>query len=203
MRLITLNLVLIFLLLPINGAYTQEDTIESDTSVADTDTEQVQEFEMVEEVVDVTEEETALGLFEIIGRMHPAMVHFPIGWLFLLFLTEMIAFIYNKPSWHRAGFYILIMVVLSIAAAAVTGLINASNQEFEGELNSLMITHRNLNYVVAALSLMALGTRLARRTLSGHLHGVYLALVTVATVLVMISGHLGSKMVFGLKYLPF
>ncbi|HEQ99064.1 MAG TPA: DUF2231 domain-containing protein [candidate division Zixibacteria bacterium] len=202
MRHITVILTLVFLLLPISAAHTQGNTADSDTA-ADTPVGEVEEFEMVEDVVDVTEQETSLGLFEIIGRMHPATVHFPISWLFLLFLTEMIAFIYNKPAWHRAGFYILIMAVLSIAAAAATGLINASNQELEGELHSLMITHRNLNYVVAGLSVLALGIRIGRRSLSGYLHGIYLAFIVVATVLVLISGHLGSKMVYGLKYLPF
>ncbi len=194
MRIFILILVIIILIVPIHSALSQES--EEETS-------QEQEFEMVEDVVDVTEEETDLGFLEIIGRMHPATVHFPIGWLFLLFLTELIAVIYDKPGWHKAGFYILIMVVLSLVAAAVTGLINASYHQFEGEEQSLMITHRNLNYVVTGLCLLALGIRVAQRRLAGYLHAVYLTFVIAAAIIVLISGHLGSKMVFGLKYLPF
>jgi len=158
----------------------------------------------LEDIVDVTPQNSGFSFKKILGRLHPAFVHFPIAWLFMLFVTEIIAFIYNKPTWHKAGFYMLIILVLSFIPAVTSGLVDASLHDMDAAEHSIMVTHRTINFIVTGLVVLALVLRLAKRSeLKGALRGTYLGMIIIATVMIMISGHLGAKMVFGSNYLPF
>jgi uncharacterized membrane protein len=162
----------------------------------------IEEIEEITDFIEVTQEKP--GYFEIFGHLHPAMVHFPLAWMVLLFLVELIAFIENKASWHKAGFYILVITVISFIPAIISGLINASNHPPDTDKLNILLLHRNLNFIVVSLTLIALTLRFLRRKTSlGKLRVVYLALISIATILLLLSGHLGGKMVFGENYLPF
>ncbi len=162
----------------------------------------------LDEVEDVTEQVTqapaGFSIITLIGKFHPALVHFPLGWMFLLFLVELVAYIYNRQDIHRAGFYLLILTLLSFIPAIVSGLINASWTQGGTETHDRILVHRNLNFIVAGLALLALSLRLfVARMLSGKLRVLYLLALISGAIIILISGHIGSKLVFGENYLPF
>src|SRR5687768_613844 len=62
--------------------------------------EEVEEVEAVEPAEaegdsKASEEKKEGGFFEVVGHLHPAVVHMPIGWLVLLFLLDLAAFLLN------------------------------------------------------------------------------------------------------------
>ena len=160
----------------------------------------------IEEVQDVSAVEppgrpSALGL---LGRFHPALIHFPIAWVFLLQLVETIALINRREEWRRMSLFVLILACLSFIPAAATGFLRAASVGSDPEFRSLMVTHRNMNVAAALLCMGALALRLGLpRQFASRLRWLYLLLLSVCAVLLLVAGHLGGKMVFGQGYLPF
>lgn len=164
------------------------------------------EEEIIEEIeeIEVVVPEKAIGFWEILGRLHPAVVHIPIGWLMMVVIIDMVAFVLGKDEWARLGLYALIGTVLSFFPAIITGLLIASSIPSDSPSLSLMETHRNLNLLVTALCVAALALRIRKRNaLEGGPKWSYLGLILLSAALLTLSGHLGGKMVFGENYLPF
>lgn len=162
----------------------------------------------IEEIQDVTPVEVPPaaqpGLMELVGRIHPAVIHFPIAWLTLLLLIETVALFTGKAEWSRFGLYVLILTLLSFIPAVTTGLILAKSQESDPDIIKLVTLHRNINLSVVLICVIAFILRLARaEKLQGRARLPYYLLILVSTALIMFSGHLGGKMVFGENYLPF
>jgi hypothetical protein len=88
--------------------------------------------------------------------------------------------------------------------AVATGLLRASSMGNDPEALSLMSQHRNLNLAAGVLCFAALPLRLRQAGRPGFRPSwLGLLLTGAAAVLVLVAGHLGGKMVFGPKYLPF
>jgi uncharacterized membrane protein len=147
------------------------------------------------------------GAADLAGRLHPLLVHFPIAWLLLLLLLDLVTFGLRRRSWERAGRWLLLLTALSFAAAIVTGLLRAAGMPIEGPVVERLSQHRTAALVAGGLCLAAAALRglaLARGwTLAGPLKAIYLLLVVLAALGVMVGGHLGGKMVYGEEYLPF
>ena len=143
------------------------------------------------------------GLFDLMGRLHPALVHFPIAWLVGLALVDFVGLILKRATWQRAGIFVLAGTVLSLVPTAATGLLRAAHMEFDANLRALLVVHRTLNLVVAGLLLVALALRLARRNrLDGWWRRAYLVVVFAATGVVLVAADFGGRMVYGPNYLP-
>ena len=143
------------------------------------------------------------GLADLVGRLHPALVHFPIAWLVGLALVDFVGLVRKREAWQRAGVFVLAGTVLSLLPTAATGLLRAAHMEFDANLRALLVVHRTLNFVVAGLLLAAFALRLARRNrLDGWWRRAYLALVFAATCAVLVAADFGGRMVYGPDYLP-
>jgi len=163
-----------------------------------------EEIETLDDIQEIEEIEPGMGFPEFLGRLHPAVIHFPIAWLVLLLGIEGIALATGGAGWSRAGRVLLFAACISFLPAIATGLIHASHQGSDPNFLQLMEPHRNLNIASAILCLGALplGFR-QRETLRGPRGWVYIGLIAASTLLVLIAGHLGGKMVFGENFLPF
>ena len=165
---------------------------------------EVQEIQELKEISDVTPSRSGAGGAVLIGRLHPAVVHFPIGWVFLALLIEILSLVTKKPEFSSAGFFLQCLAALSFIPAATTGWLRASAMGTNPEFLALMVPHRNLNLAAGALFFLAVALRIAgRRGWGGHLRIVNLVLIAISTALMLFAGHLGGKMVFGTEYLPF
>lgn len=166
----------------------------------------------IEEVDDVVEVKVApvaastgvAGLPDLIGRLHPAVVHFPIAWLVLLFLFDLGAFVLRKESCERCGVVVLAVAVASCLPALASGFLREDRMGATPEMDALIDVHKLLMLAVTGVAALALVLRLARRNrLAGGWKAVYLALVAVAAALVGAGGHWGGKIVYGKDFLPF
>ena len=178
---------------------------DSTAAQAAPDTEAIEEIEEIQDVTPVEAAPAAQpGLLQIVGRMHPAVIHFPIAWLTLLLLIETAALFTGKPEWSRFGLYVLILTLLSFIPAVTSGLILSKSQGSDPDFIKLMTLHRNINLSVVLICVIAFILRIARsEKLQGRARLPYFLLILVSTALIAFSGHLGGKMVFGENYLPF
>jgi uncharacterized membrane protein len=163
----------------------------------------VQEISDIQVVSPGEAEGKPAGLADLVGRMHPALVHFPIAWLLGLVVVDFVGLILKRETGQRAGLFVLGATVLSLLPTATTGFLRAVHMAPDPSLHSLLVTHRTLNIAVAALLVIALCLRAVRRNdLQAWSRIVYLGLVFVAAGLVLVAADFGGRMVYGPNYLP-
>ena len=160
--------------------------------------EEVDQFETVQPPT------PSLPFSTMVGRFHPALAHFPIGWLIALAVIDAVTFLARRVELNTAGNLLLGATVAAFAAAAATGLLRAT--QLPNDQNTLhdIAVHRNVMLVTAGLVATAAVLRWVRRgPLTGARKAAYLGFVFVGATLVLLGGHLGGRLVFGDAYLPF
>ena len=170
--------------------------------------EEIEEIEEIEEVAPAVVGDAAAepqgGTWELVGRLHPSLVHFPIAWLLLLVLLDLFTFALRREALAPVGLGLLGLTALSFVPAVATGLLRGEVLEEQAALHDLVETHETLMLVTAGLVAAALVLRLARRDrLTGASRAVYLGLIVGAAALVAVGAHWGGKIVFGPGALPF
>lgn len=164
--------------------------------------EEVEEVEEVQTVQSGAPGE-ARGTLDVVGKLHPVLVHFPIAWLLLLGLVDGLTFGLRRERWARAGLWLLALAVLSAVPTVVTGLLRASHVQ-DPKLVEELVEHRNLGLLTLGAATLALVLRLIRRNkLDGLWRLAYLALIAGAVGLVIATGHHGGMLVFGENYFSF
>jgi uncharacterized membrane protein len=169
--------------------------------------EPVEEIENVE-VVDVQDASASdvkpLSFLQIVGRNHAAAVHLPIGFLFALCFVEILRLASKKSTLETCGYALSIGAALSFVPAAITGMLRAT-EIFEGrDAPELFFEHRNLMIAAAAVFLVSLGLRFAKKNeLKGKFQIAYLSLLGIALVLAAVGAHHGGVLVYGENFLPY
>ncbi len=131
-------------------------------------------------------------LWQFLGRLHPLLVHFPVGLLCVAFLLEIIGW-YRKSTEWRAGITALVWIgATSSVIAASLGLILVNQEEYGG--NTVTI-HQ---WSGLATVLLAICTLFALR--SGHL-ALYRSLLFLTVFGVSLAGHYGALLTHGDDYL--
>jgi uncharacterized membrane protein len=163
-----------------------------------------QDNEEVEEVPDVQPAHATWGGLQIAGRMHPALVHLPIGWLTLTFLLDLLLFAFQREFLRKGTLLALGASALSFVPAGVSGMLRANELTAGKALPLLMAWHRNLTLLAAALCWAAFALRLGKKNEPTRwARWTYLALEAASVLGLAFAGHLGGRMVFGPDYLPF
>lgn len=139
------------------------------------------------------------NLGHFFGRLHPALVHLPIGFLLLLGALELSGLLARRPRLVRLPrltpeqrTLALLVTAVSSVGTAVAGWLLAREGGYDAEL---LGRHQQLGFVVAGLSVLLLTLHLARWNTS---YGLFLV-VTLAAL--SVAGHLGGKMTHGSDYL--
>jgi uncharacterized membrane protein/mono/diheme cytochrome c family protein len=131
-------------------------------------------------------------LWQFLGRLHPLLVHFPIGLLLVALLFELIDW-KRKSTGLRDATKILTWVGAGSAVFAVTfGLLLASAEDASG--TSLEI-HRWAGIATMTLAI------LATLSLRSNNRGLYRGLLLVTVFGVSLAGHYGAMLTHGDDYL--
>ncbi len=131
-------------------------------------------------------------LWQFLGRLHPLIVHFPVGLLCVALLLEIIGWS-RKSNDMRAGITALVWIgAISSVVAAVFGLILINQEEYGGDT---VTVHQWSGLTTMALALV---TGFALR--SGRL-GLYRSLLFLTVFGVTIAGHYGALLTHGEDYL--
>jgi uncharacterized membrane protein len=142
----------------------------------------------------------------LLGRLHPIFVHLPIGWLTLLVLLELAALVRRRDAIDGIRLALLALTATSCVPAVLSGLLRADEITRQAPDSAALATlHRNLMLALSGASLLALGIRLqrGRDRLVGLPRALYLAVLLAASALLVYGAHLGGKLAFGERYLPF
>ncbi|HOU54599.1 MAG TPA: DUF2231 domain-containing protein [Myxococcota bacterium] len=169
---------------------------------ADSPEEAVEEVEEVEAVA--AEPTPAPGWLDVVGRFHVAVVHFPIAWIAITLLLDLLAFGLGRRELGQAGLWTLGAGVLSYGPGVLTGLLRQGGISQTEAVQALVETHERLILASLAVAAVALVWRWRnRRALEGGARLLYLALLATACALVFLGAHLGGKVAWGPNHLPF
>lgn len=125
-------------------------------------------------------------------EVHPAIVHFPIAILPLAIGADLVGRLTGNEGLRNAGRTLMPIAAASAALSAATGLVAQEEVEADGRAHDVLVTHRNINLGLVALT-AAMAAWRSRR--DGPSAG-YLALGLAGLGAVSYSAYLGSKMVY-------
>jgi len=131
-------------------------------------------------------------LWTLLGRFHPAMVHFPVGLLYLALIFEVVA--RRRRSIQYVGSVRLTVGIAAVSAIAsvVLGLMLANSGDYSEE--GLQV------HQWTGIATMVLAVITAILYFKNLRHYAFLLLI-VSTLGVTISGHFGSELTHGEDYL--
>lgn len=140
-----------------------------------------------------------LWIWQLLGRMHPLIVHFPIGVLVVAFLLELLT-VGGKRSELRAGIRWLVYIGAGSSLIAVfVGLMLAYGANYpETTLN----LHQWSGIVTAVAALIAAGL-LYRADSSGRTKdlNIYRGTLGLTVLLLTFAGHFGASLTHGSDYI--
>jgi uncharacterized membrane protein len=135
----------------------------------------------------------------LIGKLHPLVLHFPIGLVIGAAAAEFLAILTRRESWRAIG---VANVRAGAAMAAVTAIAGwaLSSAPFI-EPSRLLEWHRwvGMAGTTAAIGAALFSTRLCAQ--SGHSLLIYRAALFGAAALIGLAGHLGGTLVWGADFL--
>ncbi len=136
------------------------------------------------------------------GRVHPAVVHFPLVGIPLALLGYLLWLITGQQSFARADVVPLAVGTLGAVTAVLTGGVAHDHMRFSETLHEIVERHEfcSTTAMILALALSALRAWRWKR-LSGGWRWVYLSGLGVATILLAVTGYLGGSLVFGPDHL--
>ena len=134
----------------------------------------------------------------LIGRLHPLIVHFPIALVVIAGLAESGSWLTRDRRWHLFAFANIRLGAVFAIAAAFAGWRLAVGP---GDSTALVEWHRWLGVCAAATTAAAAlaTTNDDRQSLVAE--WIYRAALTSATVLVIVTAHLGGVLVWGADFL--
>lgn len=144
--------------------------------------------------------ESAGGISEWLGRLHPLAVHFPIGLLIFAFILELLGLVAPREPLRQGARLAVAGAALAAVVAAALGWLAAAGSEFPG-LEATLASHRWAGLTTALLACATLAASELYHRRGGGFRFAYLSLLTLAAVLVGIAGHLGASLIYGPDYL--
>ena len=135
--------------------------------------------------------------FALFGRLHPLVLHFPIGLLFGALLMELL--VARGQVTRGAQAILLWCAALSAVVASASGWVLSHEEGYGGEL---LERHEQLGIAVAVTAVLAaLVHRFGARSGSRTVLWVYQILLGAACVALVLGGHLGAKLTHGEDWL--
>lgn len=142
-------------------------------------------------------EQVSFWLWQLLGRLHPMIVHFPISLLIFAGILELFT-LKKFDSKLRPGIQMLILAgAISALGSAVFGLLLADNEGITGKILDL---HQWIGLASAALSLGLLYFAGKRKVKSKSVP-LYRTLLFLSGIGVGLAGHFGASLTHGEDFL--
>jgi len=149
--------------------------------------------------------ETPVSFFSrilaFIGKLHVLLIHFPIAFLMLSGITQIIADFKKNEFLLKLTHLIFSIGSISAIFAATAGWIAASNSTYTGDLYYVLETHRWVGTLVAFFSLAGLICLLLAKKPIARI--ILRILILMPLVLVPLTAHFGGSLVYGTSFLKF
>ncbi len=136
-------------------------------------------------------------MLEFLGRLHPLILHLPIGILIFCFLLEMFFYWSKEKHSRNVQTFSLFMAAITASFSLITGLLLVRNGDYGGDLVN---NHRISAFALTILSWMLLFSHfwMVRSSKSKN---VYFGLLTLTAISLGITGHLGGSITHGENFL--
>ena len=135
----------------------------------------------------------------LIGRLHPVLVHFPIGLVLIAAVAEMVAMTTGRWDWRTVAVANVRAGAVFALGAAVAGWRLASSAGIDA--TSSLEWHRWVGTIAAIAVFGAARATAGARGRSGFALWVYRITLFWAAGLVAVTGHLGGLLVWGADFL--
>lgn len=142
--------------------------------------------------------ENVSWVFQLMGRFHPLLVHFPIGILVLALFLEYLT-LSEKRKGLREGIHWMVYLGSGFAVfSALSGWLLRTQDTYSGQIIDY---HQYLGISTAVLAVIT--ALLLKNTLSGKLSNYlfYRIGLTVTVIVLTIAGHLGASLTHGTDFL--
>ena len=142
--------------------------------------------------------ETSNWILQLLGRLHPLVVHFPIGLLVVSFFLELLT-INKKRQGLREGIKFMIYIGAAFAVlSALFGWLLKTQEDYTGDLVD------NHQYTGIATAVFAVVTSLILKNSlkkSPIKLTAYRVMLATTVILLSVAGHLGANLTHGEDYL--
>lgn len=125
-------------------------------------------------------------------ELHPSLVHFPIALMPVAIGADLLARVTGSRRLAEVGRVLMPVAAASAAVSAAAGLVAAVEVNAQGKAGDLLVTHRNLNMSLTAVSALMAAWRWGEDEPSAG----YLALGLAGLGALSYSAYLGGKMVY-------
>ncbi|WP_339810038.1 DUF1549 domain-containing protein [uncultured Imperialibacter sp.] len=144
------------------------------------------------------EENAWSWIFQLLGRLHPLVVHFPIGLLVVALFLEALTLNGRRPGLRDGINWMVYLGAVSAVLAAGLGWFLRTFDDYSGEL---VQQHQNLGIATAVLSILA--AFLLQKSNAGKLSNffAYRSLLVLSVISLTITGHLGASLTHGEDFL--
>lgn len=129
-----------------------------------------------------------------VGRMHPLLLHLPIGLLLLAVLFWIFRKEFPEESFHKINRFVLMFTAIFAASAALMGFFLSTEAGYTGET----LTRHKWSGV--ALSFVCYGIYAFYDQLFIH-KNAYPAVLGIGSILLIFTGHLGANLTHGEEFL--
>jgi uncharacterized membrane protein/nitrite reductase/ring-hydroxylating ferredoxin subunit len=128
--------------------------------------------------------------------IHPMLVHFPIGFLVLSFLLDLVSLVFpDVPDLMRGSFYVMLLGVITALLAAVPGFVDYSDIRRDHPGRTTATRHMTLNLMVVAIYGVNLWIR-SSALADPKIRLLPLLLSVIGIGLLSVSGYLGGRLVY-------
>lgn len=134
-------------------------------------------------------------MFDFLGRLHPALVHLPIG---ILLLALLLIWLSKKERYHISQPVIKTVLFIGMITAilsCITGYLLSMSDDYD---KSIVSWHMWMGIGVAVISML-----LFVRVVNKQHDIVYKILCFALLILIFITGHLGGVLTHGSDFIPF
>ena len=137
-------------------------------------------------------------IFQFLGRLHPLLVHFPIGLLVVALFMELLTLNGKRQGLREGTYWMVYLGSIFAILLCLFGWLLRTQEDYRGEL---VDNHQYTGIATAVLALLT--TILLRLTIKGKLPDfrAYRTGLSATVVLLIIAGHLGASLTHGEDYL--
>lgn len=136
-----------------------------------------------------------------IGRFHPVSTHIPVALMMVAVLAEALAWWTRRDSWLQTVRFLVIIGALGAVAAAGLGWINASFTSYVGSSAAILKWHRWLGTFTATWTVVCATLVVMSECKEGSPERQrFRGTLLFGTLLVSVSGFLGSALIYGLDH---
>lgn len=141
---------------------------------------------------------TERGWGAVLGRLHPALVHFPVALVLIAFVAEGMCIARRDGRYADIARFLILTAAWLSVPAAITGFLRADSITLDAAEQRLFAIHRVVGIATPVLVFLCAGLGEGVRR-SGQVWELvlYRIVLVLAAISTLIAGYVGGEIVFG------